>query len=215
MIYWLDLLGTLAFAVTGAYKAKDAQLSVFGVIFLGILTAVGGGTVRDLIIDRAPLFYLKDPHYFLVCILAGLAIFLGPTFFKKRYSFFRFIDSVGLSVFTIIGVSAVYNHLYPGEELAVISCISCIFLGILTGVGGGVLRDSIMGDPPLALKKGSNYVFSAFWGSSIFYFLMFWNRAWAIGLSIGVTLVLREIISEYGVYKKVFKKNGENSGASQ
>ena len=86
MLYSLDLLGTFAFAITGAFKAKNARLNIFGVIFLGVITSVGGGTFRDLIIGRTPLFYLQDPNYLGVAILASIATYFAPTFFKKRYA---------------------------------------------------------------------------------------------------------------------------------
>ncbi|MFA4941513.1 MAG: TRIC cation channel family protein, partial [Patescibacteria group bacterium] len=104
-MYFLDLLGTLAFAIGGAYKAKSRKLNIFGVVFLGAITAVGGGTVRNLIIGRTPLFYLRDPNYLLICLGAGLLAYLLPNFFKRSYTIFRFVDSIGLATFVIIGAS--------------------------------------------------------------------------------------------------------------
>src|SRR3989344_8715141 len=101
MLHYLDLLGTLAFAITGAFRAKAAKLHILGVIFLGAITALGGGTIRDLIINRTPLFYLKDQNYLIVCLAAGILIYFATSFFKKGYSFFRFMDSVGLASFVI------------------------------------------------------------------------------------------------------------------
>ena len=176
IMYFLDLLGTLAFAVGGAYKARTRQLNIFGVIFLGTITAVGGGTIRDLIIGRTPLFYLQDYNYLLVCLVSGILIYFTPKFFKKRYTVFRFIDSIGLATFAIIGVAVCFNHLFSDLQLPnIISALSCIFLGMLTGAGGGVLRDAIMGDTPFAFKGHSNYISSAAWGATIFYFLMFFS----------------------------------------
>lgn len=85
MLYFLDLLGTMAFAVSGAYHARSTGLNIFATVLLGTVTAVGGGTVRDLIIGRTPLFYLIDSNYFLVCIFAGVCTYLIPSFFKKNY----------------------------------------------------------------------------------------------------------------------------------
>lgn len=207
-MYILDLIGTFAFAVTGAYKAKSNRLNIFGVVALGILTAVGGGTVRDLIIGRTPLFYLEDPNYFLVGILAGLVTYLMPDFFKKTYSLFRFIDSLGLAAFVIIGVSISQNYLFPNQEfITAISFLACIFLGMLTGFGGGILRDGIMGDVPYSFKKGSRYIFSAFWGSASFYLISFINVDLAVAISIIITLYLREISSKFGIYKRVYLNN--------
>jgi uncharacterized membrane protein YeiH len=207
MLYFLDLIGTLAFAITGAFRAKREKLHIFGVIFLGMITAVGGGTIRDLIVGRTPLFYLKDPNYFLVCVFGGILIYLVPTFFKRAYSFFRLMDSLGLAAFVIIGVSVSFLQLFGTTNgPTVISFLACIFLGMLTGFGGGVIRDSIMGGGiPMSLRQGSNYALAAFLGSSSFYLLMFANIQIAAIVSIMITLILREILSEYGIYKKIFK----------
>lgn len=207
-MYYLDLLGTLAFAITGAYKAKGAKLHILGVIFLGTITAVGGGTFRDLVIGRVPLFYLKDQNYLLIAIVASVLAYLIPAFFKKQYSLFRFIDSVGLAAFVIIGVLIPYTYLsfaYTGQ--IIMSFIVCIFLGVLTGFGGGVIRDSIMGDTPYAFKNGSNYATSAFFGALTFYILMFVNFTLAASASFLLTLYLREVVSKFGIYNKVIKKS--------
>ena len=205
-MYYLDLVGIFAFAVTGALKAKGRDLHLFGALFLGIITSIGGGTVRDLIIDRTPLFYLKDPNYLIIAIIASTLTYFVPTFFKKWYSFFRLIDSIGLSAFVIIGVSVTYSHLFNGKGFTIISFLVSILLGMMTGFGGGIVRDAIMGDMPLSLKKGSNYISSAFFGSLSFYLLTFVNVTLAIIVSIIITLFFREIISPFGLYKRIFKK---------
>lgn len=214
-MYFLDLLGTFAFAITGAYKAKVRDLHIFGVIFLGILTAVGGGTFRDVVINRVPLFYLKDPTYLSVAILGSTITYVIPSFFKRSYSFFRFIDSIGLSIFIIIGVSVSHTHLFPFNTDPAIMSFPSVFLGMATGFGGGVVRDMVMGDVPSSLKQGSNYATAAFLGAFSFYMLMFINTNLAIIVSIIVTLVFREIISDYGIYKKIIKKKKSNKAISK
>lgn len=208
MLYFLDLLGTLAFSITGAYKAKGAKLNIFGVIFLGVITSVGGGTFRDLILGRTPLFYLKDSNYLLMAIIGGIITYFVPTFFKKAYSLFRFIDSLGLAAFVIIGISISIATLFKNTtDPSLISFMASTLLGMVTGFGGGVIRDSIMGDVPLSLKKGSNYVASSFWGAFAFYFLMFINIELATIASMIVVLTLRELVSKYGFYKKYVRKS--------
>lgn len=207
-MYFLDLLGTFAFAITGAYKAKGRELNFFGVIILGVITAVGGGTFRDLMIGKTPLFYFKDPNYFLVGIIAGILIYFVPTFFKRQYSFFRFIDSVGLAAFVIIGSSVVSSYLFADQNvITVTSFLVCVFGGMISGFGGGVIRDAIMGDEPFALKKGSNYIFCAFLGSALFYVISFVNVGLGIAVSMTLTLYFREITSKFGIYQKVIMNN--------
>ncbi|MEA2016728.1 MAG: trimeric intracellular cation channel family protein [Actinomycetota bacterium] len=205
-MYILDLIGTFAFAVTGALKAKTHDLHLFGAIFLGTITAVGGGTVRDLIIGRTPLFYLTDHNYLIIAIAASILTYFIPTVFKKWYSFFRFIDSIGLSAFAIIGVSVAYKHLFNSNGFTLISFLASALMGMLTGFGGGIIRDVVMGSIPFAFRKGSNYALAALCGSVSFYLIMFLNSTAAIIFSILLTLVCREIISPFGVYKKVFRK---------
>jgi len=206
-MYILDLVGTFAFAVTGALKAKTHDLHLFGAIFLGTITAVGGGTVRDLIIGRTPLFYLKDHNYLIIAIAASILTYFIPTVFRKWYSFFRFIDSIGLSAFAIIGVSVAYKNLFNSNGFTLISFLASTLMGMLTGFGGGIIRDTVMGDIPFAFRKGSNYALAALCGSVSFYLLMFLNLTAAIVCSILLTLFCREIVSPFGVYKKVFRKD--------
>ena len=205
-MYFLDLLGTLAFAITGAFKAKKANLTLFGVVFLGIITAFGGGTVRDLIINRTPLFYLVDPNYLFIAISGSVIVFLGPFFFKERFSFFRFIDSVGLAAFSIIGVSITYNHIFADVGPDLISFLSCVLSGMITAFVGGVVRDTVMNDTPFAFRPGSNYALSSFLGAFSFYFLMFFNVALAMFISMFTSLFMREVMSKYGIYKRLFFK---------
>jgi uncharacterized membrane protein YeiH len=204
-MYILDLIGTLAFAVAGAFKARGRELNVFGVVLLGVITAVGGGTFRDLVIGRTPLFYLKDPNYLLLAIVGSIATYLVPHVFKRWFTFFRFLDSVGLAAFAIIGTSVTYNYLFHNVGHGIIVMLACIFMGMITGFGGGVIRDAVMGDTPFAFHKKSSYIMASFAGAVTFYFLMFINIGFAIFISIAITLTSREIVSEYGLYKKYFK----------
>jgi uncharacterized membrane protein YeiH len=206
MLYYLDLIGTFAFAIAGAFHARTRDLNIFATILLGTVTGVGGGTVRDLLIGRTPLFYLIDPNYLVICTFAGTCTYFMPNFFRKNYSFFRFFDSIGLSAFAIIGVSIYHSYLFPLETTpTLISAIDCIFAGILTGFGGSVIRNAMMGTTAFAFNLRSNYIFSAFCGATVFYFISFYNLQIAILTSFLVTMVNREIISEYGTYTKLIK----------
>lgn len=207
LLYILDLIGSFAFVITGAYKAKMTKFTIFGAVFFGIITAIGGGTTRDLIIGRTPLFYISDKNYLIVAIIGSVATFYSPTFFKQKYSFFRFIDSIGVAAFSIIGVFVTYNHVFSGASPNITNFLACVLLGMFTAFGGGVLRDAIMGDKPFAFRSGSNYALSSFLGALSFYVIMFYNVNIAIVVSLLVTIIMREVVSKYGVYKKVLKKS--------
>ncbi|MDZ4385569.1 MAG: trimeric intracellular cation channel family protein [Candidatus Moranbacteria bacterium] len=206
-MYYLDLIGTLAFAIGGAFKARERRLNIFGVVFLGAITAVGGGTFRDVIIGRMPLFYLKDQNYLLIAILGGSIVYFLPHIFKKGYSWFRLVDSIGLATFVIIGTSVAHKYLFPDYSAwSVIAFIVSVFMGMVTGFGGGVIRDAVMGDTPYAFKHESTYIMAAFAGAFSFYAVMFLNFELAIGISFSSTILMREFFSKYGIYRKVIMK---------
>jgi uncharacterized membrane protein YeiH len=124
---------------------------------------------------------------------------------RSTYSFFRFIDTIGLAVFLIIGVSIVKKHLFFGQEIGLMMIISCTFLGMITGFGGGIVRDAIMGEEPYSLRHGSNYVLSSFLGSFSFLILSFVNTNFAMIFAFVIVFILREILSSYGLVRRVFK----------
>lgn len=205
-MYFLDLIGTFAFAVAGAFQARERKLNIFAVTLMGIVTAVGGGTFRDLVIGRTPLFYLKDQNYLLLSIIGGVATYYIPHFFKKGFSFFRFLDSLGLAAFAIIGISVTSGHLFQGNPAGLIALMVCVMMGTITGVGGGIIRNALMGSLPSVFNQESTYIPAAFAGALAFYVLMFLDINTAIFLSMSLTLVIREIVAPHGVYKKVFRK---------
>lgn len=142
----LEIIGTIAFAVSGAVVGIRKKMDILGVVTLGIITAVGGGILRDIIIGVVPPTAFRDPIYALIAIATGIIAFLP--FIRKRINLDHFIwilaDSIGLGAFTMIGVStgAATDNLFLQ-----------VFLGVLTGVGGGVIRDICSGDIPMIFVK--------------------------------------------------------------
>lgn len=142
----LEIIGTIAFAVSGAVVGIRKKMDILGVTTLGIITAVGGGIIRDLIIGMTPPTAFRDPIYALLAIGVSIIVFLP--FISKRIDLDQFIwvfaDSIGLAAFTMIGVSTgtSFNNLFLE-----------VFLGVITGVGGGVIRDICSGDIPMIFIK--------------------------------------------------------------
>lgn len=142
----LEIIGTIAFAVSGAVVGIRKKMDILGVVTLGIITAVGGGILRDIIIGVVPPTAFRDPIYALIAIATGIIAFLP--FIRKRINLDHFIwilaDSIGLGAFTMIGVStgAATDNLFLQ-----------VFLGVLTGVGGGVIRDICSGDIPMIFVR--------------------------------------------------------------
>lgn len=145
MFYLLDIIGTMAFAVSGALTAMNKKLDPFGVFIIAFVTAVGGGTLRDIMIGRTPVGWMLDLNY-VYFITAGF--FLAVIFRKKldrlRVSLFLF-DTIGLGVFTLIGLEkGISIGLHP---------IICIALGTMSASFGGVIRDILCNEIPVIFRR--------------------------------------------------------------
>ena len=149
----MELIGTVAFSISGALVAIDKKMDVFGVICLGITTSVGGGIIRDLILGITPPSAFIHPIYMLVAAFVALAMFIPAVrnALKKDEALFDrmllVMDAIGLGIFTCIGIRTGYT--VNGSE----NVFLLIFVGVVTGVGGGVCRDLFAQSPPFIFRK--------------------------------------------------------------
>ncbi len=149
----LEMIGIVSFAASGALTAIKKHMDLFGVIVLGLVTAVGGGIVRDLILGNTPPLSLRDPTNALVATFASIVMFFPWVrhFLMRREHAFEytlfFMDSIGLGVFTVMGI---WNALEFSPESG---GFLLVFVGVITGVGGGMIRDVLAGNMPYILVK--------------------------------------------------------------
>lgn len=153
----LDLASVLVFALTGALVASRAQLDIVGFIFIACLTAVGGGTVRDLLLGRSPVFWVQSPGYILLAASAAVLVFFTAHLLESRYKVLVWLDALALSVAVSAGIAAT---LTTGQ-----SPMIQVLMGIATGCLGGLMRDVVCNEVPLVLKQGELYVTAAFAGA--------------------------------------------------
>lgn len=150
-----DIIGTIAFAISGALVAIEKKMDLLGVIILGIVTAVGGGIIRDLTLGITPPLTFCNPRSIMLAIVTSIITFIGAWLYIKHYvsvmkpldALLFISDTVGLGVFTVVGVQTAV------EKISMPSSILLIFVGVITGVGGGVVRDLLAGNIPYILKK--------------------------------------------------------------
>jgi uncharacterized membrane protein YeiH len=142
----LDLFGTMAFAVTGAFKAIEHKSDIVGIIILSTITGVAGGVIRDIIFGKFPPTVVINPLYLIVTVVTGIVIFILYPSIKIHWNLFLKFDAVGLGVFTIIGASIAYN-------IFGLNFLTMAFAGVLTAVGGGILRDVFVNEVPLVFVK--------------------------------------------------------------
>lgn len=153
----LDYAAVFVFALTGALTASRAQLDIIGFVFLASLTAVGGGTVRDLLLDRNPIFWIEDPRYILIASLAAALVFVTAHRFESRLRLILWLDALALSVAVSAGVGVALS---TGQSAIIVA-----LMGAVTGTMGGLMRDVVANEVPLALKQGELYVTAAFAGA--------------------------------------------------
>lgn len=138
------MLGTAVFAVTGVLAVNRKGLDVFGGVVLGTVTSLGGGTIRDLII-RAPVFWLGDTNYLAVAIAAALVAFFASRLVRTTFTLLLYLDALGAALF---GIQATEKVLGLGHGPAI-----AVSMGVLTSIGGGLLRDVLAGRPTLLMSR--------------------------------------------------------------
>ncbi|MFN3275019.1 MAG: trimeric intracellular cation channel family protein [Paracoccus sp. (in: a-proteobacteria)] len=153
----LDYGSVLVFALTGALVASRAQLDPVGFVFMAALTAVGGGTLRDLVLGREVVFWVAQPAYVLIAAGAALVVFWAAHLIESRYVWLVWLDSVALSVAVAAGAGVAMEAGF-GPVIVVI-------MGIVTGTFGGLMRDVVGNEVPLVLKQGELYLTAAFGGA--------------------------------------------------
>jgi len=141
----LDYLGTAAFAVTGALRAMSKRLDLMGAIVLAVVTALGGGMMRDALIGHHPPSAFVDQRYLLIAITVGVLTFFWGRRIQEQESWLIALDAVGLGVFTLVGASIAHE--------AGLSAFGVLFIAMLTATGGGVLRAMMVAEIPFILNK--------------------------------------------------------------
>ncbi|MCX5676885.1 MAG: trimeric intracellular cation channel family protein [Planctomycetota bacterium] len=184
MMYYLDILGTIIFAVTGSLAAGRKHLDVFGVVVVSLATALGGGTLRDVALGSLPVFWVSDPLYIIVTGVASLATFAVARFHRLPDGLLRVADAFGLAVFTVIGAE---RALAAGASYLV-----AVLMGMVTGVAGGMIRDMLSGEVPLILRR-EIYATASLCGAAACVGLAAVCPEWCAGTVVGaaVTLGLR------------------------
>ncbi|CRL52530.1 MULTISPECIES: trimeric intracellular cation channel family protein [Pseudomonas] len=144
MLYFQQMLGTAVFAITGVLAIQKAGVDVFGAVVLGIITAIGGGTVRDLLLDQ-PIFWIADFNYIWVALIAAALAFFLTKRFQQRYRLLLYLDGFAAALFGLVATEKVLG-LHLAAPFAVM-------MGVLTSIGGGIVRDVLAGRTSLLMSR--------------------------------------------------------------
>lgn len=188
----IDILGTAAFALSGVLVAMEKRLDLFGVLIIAFVTAIGGGTLRDLLIGNTPVVWMRDLTYVITIVIA---VVLGILFVKQlkyfRKSLFLF-DTIGIGLYTLLGIE-------KGLQ-AELSPLMCIALGTMTASFGGVLRDILCNEIPVIFRKEIYATACILGGASYFLFNQLpWEERYANIAAILVVIILRILAVRQGI----------------
>ena len=169
-MFVLELIGAAAFAISGAMAAIKRKADIFGVVFLGVITALGGGVIRDVLIGQLPPKMFVSYAYLLASLLVSLIVFFDAYIRREKYfankdklsEINNIFDAVGLAVFTISGMNTAMG--VSGNVILILT------LGVITGVGGGMLRDMMTNTMPKVLRKRV-YAVASLIGGALYYVL--------------------------------------------
>ncbi len=168
MQYVLEHFGVSVAAITGALAARGKHVDLFGVIVLALVTAFGGGTLRDVMLGSTPVFWIQDPNFFLNGGITAVITFYLVRYHKLPETVLMVADAFALALFTMVGVR-------KGLAFSVAPSIA-VAMGVITGVAGGILRDLLVGEIPLVFRPGIYlYATAAFFGATLFIGLQHWT----------------------------------------
>ena len=189
ILYTLDLAAAVAFAITGALVASRKQLDILGFIWLAVITGVGGGTVRDLVLG-VPVFWVVDPTPVVACILTAIIVHFAAHLMESRYRYILLFDAFGMALVAVVGTA---KGLDAGT-----SALVAVMMGVMTAALGGIIRDTLGQEPSIILRR-EIYVAAAVLGSAS-YIVMSWagvERALSLGTAFTFAFIARVLALRY------------------
>ncbi|WP_144606040.1 trimeric intracellular cation channel family protein [Algoriphagus algorifonticola] len=188
--YVLELVGTFVFAISGALAIREREHDMFGAGFTGFITAIGGGTLRDILLDSYPLVWIGDIHFLYSILLGVMAAFIFPNFLSRLRKTFFLFDTLGIGFFTVLGVEKALS-LGVRPEIAAI-------MGMFTAVMGGVIRDTLTNETPVLFRK-EIYASACLAGAVLYVGLNFWGleRDYNLLISMSLVISIRLIAMKY------------------
>jgi uncharacterized membrane protein YeiH len=202
MLYWLEQLGVAVAAMTGVLAARGKHVDLFGVVVLALVTAFGGGTIRDLSLGDAPVFWVRDGNYVLIAAGAALVTFVLARFHEFSNRALLLADAVQLAFFTMIGAKKALLFAAPFPV--------AVTLGVITGVAGGILRDTLTGEIPYVFRR-EIYLYATASLAGAAFFVLLQSTSFGLLTGAAITFVLRLIAIRWRLALPVFSPRQHRS----
>ena len=196
-VFIMELIGTVAFAVSGAITGMEKKMDIFGVAILGLTTAVGGGIIRDMLIGNTPPQTFQDPVYAVISIVTAIIVFYLAGRRKNSMSphlwdiLLLVMDTLGLGIFTVVGISTAHQAVPESGQFLL------IFVGVITGVGGGVVRDMMAGNMPYIFVKHIYACASLVGALGCVWIYRVWGRLTAVFIGAFIVMAIRFLAAHY------------------
>ncbi len=203
MLYAVGLLAVGFSAITGALAAEGRRMDLFGVLVLALVTSLGGGTLRDLVLD-VPVFWSTDDWFLWTGLAAGTLTFGAVRYWHPPHQFLLIADAIGLAFVAVLGTEKALAHQTTAT--------TAIVLGVVTGVAGGILRDILCGEVPLVFRRETYFYATAAFGGDLVFVLLHrtaFDRTACLVVSAGVILALRLAGLRWKLALPVFRTRGE------
>ena len=203
MLYAVGLLAVGFSAITGALAAEGRRMDLFGVLVLALVTSLGGGTLRDLVLD-VPVFWSTDDWFLWTGLAAGTLTFGAVRYWHPPHQFLLIADAIGLAFVAVLGTEKALAHQTTPT--------TAIVLGVVTGVAGGILRDILCGEVPLVFRRETYFYATAAFGGDLVFVLLHrtaFDRTACLVMSAGVILALRLAGLRWKLALPVFRTRGE------
>ncbi|MDD2853798.1 MAG: trimeric intracellular cation channel family protein [Desulfuromonadaceae bacterium] len=181
MLYYLDILGTIAFAASGALTGVRKRMDLLGVVVLGIITATGGGILRDVLMNDLPPFCFKNELYLYLAIGTSLIVFVVPQHFDQQRKLLLILDALGLGTFAVIGTTKAFTYH--------LGFIGAVIMGVVTATFGGLVRDVLCNDIPLILQR-EIYATACIVGCTTLCIMRYYSFDQTMALTFSATLII-------------------------
>lgn len=197
----IDHLGTFAFAISGIRLAYISRFDWFGAYIIGLVTAIGGGTTRDLLLDTTP-FWMRQPSYLIITGIALLTVLLFENIIKRLNHTLFLFDAIGLGLFTVVGVEKAIVNNFPYWV--------AILMGMITGSVGGIIRDVLLNETPLIFRKDI-YAMACILGGIVFFICQEIGilEAFSSIIAACTVIIIRILAVRYHIQMPVFKPRKE------
>ena len=200
MIYIIDILGVIAFSISGALIAINKKMDLFGILIIAFVTAVGGGTLRDLLIGNTPVTWMLDITYSYVIIASAVAAIILKTKIDYLRTSLLLFDTIGISLYTLVGIQkGIDAGLHP---------FICIALGTITASFGGVIRDVLCNEIPTIFRAEVYYAAPCILGGITYFILneFLFQENWVFTISTAVVAITRLVAVKFKISSKVYVK---------